>query len=215
MSNTTRNRVALFILFCIFEGLLVIIEQTKPDFHLDPFTWVLIVVAASLGGPAIAYLAIGEWIRWPLTKVVPHSSGAGEDVEPKYEGFRRAPGILMSCPICSATWVGLVLIGLYALYEPLGRYVTYTLSVGGAAAFIVRTREAIEAGKYALTELNGKLNRENKQAQAQAGRKSLTDLDYAEMELRFLADNQRRKTFEDLYNGNGATQKVKAHMEGM
>lgn len=151
----------MFVLFCTFEALLFVIEQLNPSFKLNPLDWLMLAFAASLGGRAVSILAIGEWLRWPLTKVVQHSSGAGEDVEPRYGGWRESPGILLSCPICAGTWVGMAVIGLMAVFPAYGRYVLYALSAGGAAMVISRLVELIENARYVMQEVNGHWNRRN------------------------------------------------------
>lgn len=161
MKLHTQNRIAMFGLFCLLEAVLFTVEQIKPNFHLEPFEWVMLVFAGSLIGRSVSILAIGEWLRWPLVKVVPHSSGAGEDTEPRYNDWRRPPGVLLSCPICAGTWGAAMLIILLALYEPLGRYVLYMMSAGGAAMIVSRFVELLESTKYVAQELNGKLNRQN------------------------------------------------------
>lgn len=160
----TQNRIMMFGLFCLLEAVIFTVEQIKPNFHIDPFQWVMLVFAGSLIGRSISILAIGEWLRWPFVKVVPHSSGAGEDTEPKYSDWRRPIGILLCCPICAGTWSIAGIIMLLALYEPLGRYVLYTMSAGGAAMVISRFTELLESNKYVAQEMNGQLHRQNEQA---------------------------------------------------
>src|SRR5512135_2110037 len=104
MKLHTQNRLMMFGLFCLLEAIVFVVEQIKPDFSISPFQWVMLVFAGSLIGRSVSLLAIGEWLRWPFVKVVPHSSGAGEDTEPKYSDWRRPIGILLSCPICAGTW---------------------------------------------------------------------------------------------------------------
>lgn len=53
----------------------------------------MVVFAASLGGSSIACLAIGDWIRLPLTKEFSHSSNSSViEFEPKYKGRLNPPG---------------------------------------------------------------------------------------------------------------------------
>jgi hypothetical protein len=102
LTNQTKSRISLAFLFLFFELGIVVIGKIAPGLKLDPFTWLLLVFAASLGGAGIAYLFIGDFIRWPLTKEVPHSSRSGMvEIEPKYDGWLKSPGVLLCCPICA------------------------------------------------------------------------------------------------------------------
>lgn len=166
MKLHTQNRVMFFVLFCLLEATLITVEQIKPNFEISMQQWVMLIFAASLIGRSVSILAIGEWIRWPFVKVVPHSSGAGEDTEPKYNDWRRPIGVLLSCPICAGTWGAAVIIILLALYEPLGRYVLYMMSAGGAAMVISRFTELLENTRYVAQEVNGYWNRKNIEEQA-------------------------------------------------
>jgi len=160
----TQRRITLAILFSIFEGLVILVGRLRPVM-LTPFLWVLLALAASLGGAGVAYLAIGEWIRWPLVKVVQHSSGTGEDTEPKYEGWRQAPGILLSCPICAGAWVAMGLFAIYSFFHQIGLDMIYVMSAGGSVRLIVRLAELLEWQKHLAWEETGYWNRLNKREQ--------------------------------------------------
>lgn len=168
LSNRTKSRISLLLLFISFEAGIFVIKEIASDLRLDPFTWLLLVVAASLGGSGIAYLAIGDWIRWPLTKEVPHSSNASMiEIEPKYEGWLNGPGILLCCPICAGTWVGAALLGLLALDYNLGYYTIIALSVGGAARLVIRLAELLEWQARFAQERTAELNRKNARMEAE------------------------------------------------
>lgn len=172
MRAITARRITLFAMFLVFEMVVFLIGHFRPV-KLDPFTWGLLVLASSLGGAAIAYMTIGEWIRTPVAIVVKHSSGVGYDTEPKYQagpdyietpahyGTLEAIGELICCPICAGTWFGLLLYTLYGWVPGLGISMIYVLSIGGAVRLVVRTSEAVEWVKNLLWELTGKYNREN------------------------------------------------------
>ena len=162
LSDQTKSRISLAILFFTFDTGIFVIERIRPALRLDPFTWVLLVLAASLGGAGIAYLFIGDWIRWPLTKEVPHSSNSNmTEIEPKYEGWLKSPGVLLCCPICASTWVGAGLLGLLAINYSLGYYIILALSVSGAGRVIVRFSEMLEWQSRYAQERTAELNRKN------------------------------------------------------
>jgi hypothetical protein len=162
MTNTTKNRIALLVLFLTFEAALIGFKIFQPQLIMTPFEWVILVFAASLIGASVAYMAIGEWFRWPLTKVVRHSCGEGESVEPSHEGFLKAPGILLACPICAGTWGAMILVGVMALAPDFGRYLLYVLGAGGAVRLVVRISELIEWSSRLKWEQTGYWNRRNK-----------------------------------------------------
>jgi hypothetical protein len=162
LTNQTKSRISLVVLFLAFEAGIFVIARWSPSLRLDVFTWVLIVFAASFGGAAIAYMFIGDWIRWPLTKEVPHSSNSGmTEIEPKYEGWLKSPGVLLCCPICASTWVGAGLLGLMVLNYNLGYYTVVALSLGGAARIVTRLSEMLEWQSRYAQERTASLNRQN------------------------------------------------------
>jgi hypothetical protein len=162
LSNQTKSRISLIILFVAFELGIVAIKELSPALRLDPFMWVMLVFAASLGGAGIAYMFIGEFIRWPLTKEVPHSSNPNMiEIEPKYEGWLKSPGVLLCCPICAATWVGAGLLGLLAINYNLGYYTILALATGGAARIVIRLAELVEWQARYAQERTAELNRRN------------------------------------------------------
>jgi hypothetical protein len=158
----------LLALFLAFEAGILAIKAIAPGLRLDPFTWLLLVFAASLGGSGIAYLAIGDFIRWPLTKEVPHSSNSSMiEIEPKYEGWLNSPGVLLCCPICAGTWVGVALLGLLALNYQLGYYTVLALAVGGAARLVIRLSEFVEWQARYAQERTAQWNRINARQEAE------------------------------------------------
>lgn len=162
LSDQTKSRISLLGLFLTFEAGILAIRYLSPGLRLDVFTWVLLVMAASLGGAGIAYMFIGEFLRWPLTKEVPHSSNAKMiEVEPRYEGWLKSPGILLCCPICAGTWVGAALLGLMALDFTLGYYTVIALATGGAVRVILRLAELLEWQSRYAQERVAQLNRRN------------------------------------------------------
>ena len=167
LTNQTKSRLSVFVLFLAFEAGIYAIARLGPSLRLDVFTWVLIVLAASFGGSAVAYMFIGDWIRWPLTKEVPHSSNPGmTEIEPKYEGWLKSPGVLLCCPICASTWVGVGLLGLMVINFNFGYYTVIALSLGGAARVVTRFSELLEWQSRYAQERTAGLNRVNAQEEA-------------------------------------------------
>jgi hypothetical protein len=169
LTDRAKSRISLFILFLIFEAGIIAISLISPGLRLDPFTWVLLIFAASIGGAGVAYMAIGDFVRWPLTKEVPHTSNPKMvEIEPKYKGWLESPGVLLCCPICAATWVGAGLLGLMVLNYSLGYYTVVALAVAGAARVVIRLAEMLEWHSRYAQERTAELNRKNALAEAQS-----------------------------------------------
>lgn len=167
LTNRAKSRISLFILFVTFELGIFVIAKIAPGLQLDPFTWVMLIFASTLGGAGIAYLGIGDWFRWPVTRESTHSSSSKMvEIEPRYEGWLNGLGQLICCPICVGTWVGAGLLGLMALNYELGYYTILALSIGGAARLVLRLVELLEwQARYAQEKTVG-LNRRNEQEEA-------------------------------------------------
>jgi hypothetical protein len=162
LTNRTKSRITLAILFLLFEAGIFAISKLSAGLRLDPFTWVLLVFAAAFGGSAIAYMSIGDWIRWLFTKEVPHSSNSSMiEIEPKYEGWMKSVGLLLCCPICAGTWVGAALLGLLTIDYNFGYYTVIVMSAGGALRVIVRLSEMLEWQSRYAQERTAELNRRN------------------------------------------------------
>jgi len=142
----------------------------SPDW--TPLLFIAFAFASSLVGRALAYLTIFEWLRFPFTKVVEHSSGAGNDVHslsagvesPAWKIVREVVGDWISCPICAGTWGALGLAVFYSFDPTMGKFLIYVLGGAGFAMLVSRLSELIEWSCHLSHELAGKYNRENKNA---------------------------------------------------
>jgi len=102
-------------------------------FKLGWLDLALLAFATYRLGHLIAYDLVTEPFRQFFTQTLPDPTGAGETVEPKGDGFRKAIGQLVSCPICSGTWAAAVLV--YALYlwpDPVRVFLAMTAAIGAA-----------------------------------------------------------------------------------
>lgn len=161
----------MFLLVCAAEGVLFAISRFRPDLTLSPFEWVLLALAVSILGPAVAYMTVGEWLRFPVAKVVNHSCGVGQDTEPKFSsdgdepwycGPLHALGELVTCPICASVWMGLLLLSIYAVNGELGRITIYVFAATGISRILIRLAELLEWEKNLAWEKTGYWNRRNK-----------------------------------------------------
>jgi hypothetical protein len=165
VTNRLKKRFATLIAFGLaFE--LVVQGATHFGFipHFTAIEIICLFLGASLVGRAISYLTVFEWLRYPFTKLVPHSSGAGLDVHPRTD---KGPvveviGEWVCCPICSGTWAALGLVTFYAFFPEAGRFTLYVVGAGGAAAIWSRLGELLEWDAHLARERTGRLNLENK-----------------------------------------------------
>lgn len=154
-----RSRTAVLIgisLLYLVETVLV------RGVSLDLSSWLMLGLAASFIGRAVAYLAIFDWLRAPLTVVEAHSSGAGEDVEPRYyTGWRSALGEMICCPVCVGTHAALVLLMLVKVDRAWGLVMITALSASAVAWLVSWATEWVEWSKHQARETTGALKRTN------------------------------------------------------
>lgn len=127
--------IAMDILFVIAAAVAAFWGRLPeiPDWAFLP----LLGLAAFRGGRAIAYNFIFKWLRDLFgIREVDDTSGAGQSNEPVGKGFQHAIGELLCCPICSGTWVGVVLMLAYAFVPALGTALIYGLAAAGIAEIL-------------------------------------------------------------------------------
>ena len=162
LSEHSKKLISLGLMFAGLETVTLILHQRIPALTFTDMA--TLGLAMSYGGRCIAYMIIGEPFRAAFTKVVKHSSGAGESVEPKWEeGFMAGPSIMMACPICAGYWVGSTLLFIMAFLPEFGRLLMYLFAAGSISWSVTRLTELIEAGRNLLTEMNGYWNNANKE----------------------------------------------------
>lgn len=102
--------VALTGLFMTLLAVFNLHSRRKSDTSVKPFDYFLLGLSVFRMGRMVSYDTVMEPYRAPFTHTIPDSSGAGDTVEAKGTGWRRAIGELISCPICSGTWIAAVLV---------------------------------------------------------------------------------------------------------
>ena len=120
--------------------------------------YVLLGLAAFRGGRAIAFNSVFEWLRALMgAVVVPDSSGAGDNAEcpPKRNGSKYALCQLVTCPICSGTWVAMALLVANAVSPEWGRGLIVVLAAAGVAEFLHWGSEFLAWGGRASREQAG------------------------------------------------------------
>ena len=117
--------LSLFAAFSLRE------RRQGEQLDLRPFDLALLGFATFRLGRLAAYDKVTEWLRAPFTETRPDESGAGETVEPKGKGARRAIGELLSCPICAGTWIAAALVyGLAIAPRPTRIFLAIMSSIG-------------------------------------------------------------------------------------
>ncbi len=198
LPDRTKSRITLALLFLLFETGIFAISRLAPNLRLDLFTWVMLVFAAAHGGAGLAYMTIGDWIRWPLTKEVPHSSRSTMiEIEPKYQGWLHSPGALLACPVCAGTWVAAGLMGLLVLNYNLGYYTILILGAGGALRIVVRLSEMLEWQSRYAQERTAELNRRNAREEREETQESEALFDQVEADSAYWVVKQENGSLKD------------------
>jgi hypothetical protein len=114
---TKITLVGVFLsLFAAFISRLSVWRKEQREFSIKPFDLTLLGLATFRLGRLVSYDRVTEPFRHPFTETVPDSTGAGETVVPRGNGIRQTIGQLLSCPICSGTWIAAGLVyGLVSL----------------------------------------------------------------------------------------------------
>ncbi len=124
--------IGLFwLLFALVALLIASAHQTLDEFRLSTFDFTLLGFATLRLGRLVAYDLIVEPLRRPFTRTVPDKTGAGETVEPRGQGVRRALGQLISCPICAGTWIAAFLVYALSIFPgPTRLFLAMTAVIG-------------------------------------------------------------------------------------
>jgi hypothetical protein len=142
ISYTTLSGLflSLFAAFAVRE------QQHKQHTETHAFDLVLLGTATYRLGRLIAYDKVAEPYREPFTETVPDSSGMGKTVVPKKQsrGVRRAIGELLSCPICTGTWVAAALTYSLHQFPRPTRMFLMMMSAVGMAELLNAATEALK-----------------------------------------------------------------------
>lgn len=135
--------VSLMGLFAALFAAFSLTGRNEKSLELTPLDLTLLSLATYRGGRLIAYDKVTEPLRSAFASAEPDSSGAGETVNPKGSGARRAIGELISCPTCVGTWMAAGLVYGLRLAPVPTRVMLAILSATGAAEVIDSTVEAL------------------------------------------------------------------------
>ncbi len=138
--------LALFVSWRLSTG------QGLDAFHMTVSDLVLLVFATLRMGRMLAYDLIMEPLRAPFTETLPDGTGAGDSVEARGRGLRKALGQLFSCPICAGTWsAGVLVLGMYAFPGPTRILVTILGAIGAAEVLNALIEGSSWSGQLART----------------------------------------------------------------
>lgn len=150
--------VTFLVGFALFIGWMLIFGPGLNVFKLSAMDLVLLGFSTYRLGRLIAYDRVMEPFRHFFTNTVPDSTGAGESVDPKGEGFQQAIGQLICCPICAGTWVAALLTYLlYLVPGPTRVFLTMTTAIGIAELLGAATEAMSWSGQYARTMSGAKM----------------------------------------------------------
>ena len=142
----------LFISFIFLTGKSLILLEAFELKFLDLF---LLGLATLRLGRLISYDLVMQPLRSPFTQTVTDTSGSGDTVEAKGSGMRRAIGEMLSCPICTGTWVAAFLVYSLVLFPGPTRVFLVLTAVIGMVEILNALLEMLSwIGSYARV-LNG------------------------------------------------------------
>jgi hypothetical protein len=105
--------------------------------------FVLLGLATYRLGHLVSYDLVMEPLRSPFARTVPDSTGAGDTVEPRGEGVQGALGQLITCPICSGTWISAGLVALMVWFPGIIRFFLWMTAAIALAEIIQAITEAL------------------------------------------------------------------------
>ncbi len=119
-------------------------QRKRKGINVTPFELVQLAFASYRLGRMVAYDKIFEAYRSPFAQTVPDPTGAGDTTMPRGRGVREAIGELLTCPICTGTWIAAGLFYLLNLFPAMGRAILTIFSSIGIAEFLNAATEAFE-----------------------------------------------------------------------
>lgn len=167
------TKVILTVIFLgMFAGFIYILAVVKPGdlaFDPSPLDLVLLVFATFRLGRMVAYDHVMEPFRSPFARTVTDSTGAGESVEPRGVGVRKAIGQLITCPICAGTWIAALLVyAFYAFPAPTKVFLVILGAIGAAELLNGMMEIFCWGGQYARTMAGEKMLSKEHHAEPEA-----------------------------------------------
>ena len=135
LAETDVRRIGFLALETVFFGVIATVFSGR-IVSIDLVSFLFLALATFRTARTLSFNEVGEPLRSAFTQVVPDSCGAGADVHPRGVGFRYVIGSLLSCPICTGTWAGLVLFTLWIVAPGIGKPLVYVLAIAGASEIL-------------------------------------------------------------------------------
>jgi len=153
-SKNLVKKVTLLALEVIFFGSIYVVSTN--DFMMPIWLMVATAIATMRMARTISENEIMETLREPFCEVKPDSCGAGNGVHPKEDnGFVRALGGLIACPICTGTWSALFLVAVYSLSPAFGKVLILVLALAGASELLYYLGEVLSWGGRLARVISG------------------------------------------------------------
>lgn len=140
-------------LFVAILGVFSLTRRKGKD--VRPFDLALLGLSSYRMGRLVAYDLAMEAVRAPFTQTVPDPTGAGDTVQPKGTGWRRAIGDLMACPICAGTWIAAGLVYGLEVAPRFTRVLMAIMASIGLGEVLNALTESLEWGGQAAREQAG------------------------------------------------------------
>lgn len=128
---------------------------------------VLLGLASFRLGRLASYDKVTEPLRAPFTEVTPSPSGAGALIEPKGSGVQRTLGSLLSCPVCTGTWMSAMLVYGLRYLPTRTRVFVWIMAATGAAELLNGMVEAFKWTGSAARAATGSVETYHQQVQEQ------------------------------------------------
>ena len=122
---------------------------------VEPFDLALLGLSSYRLGRLVSYDLVMQPYRAPFAETVPDPTGAGDTVQPKGSGWRRAVGELICCPICAGTWISALLTYALEIAPRPTRVMLTIMSATGLAEMVNALTEWLSWGGQASREQAG------------------------------------------------------------
>lgn len=144
-----ENATKIFLTLIFLGGLGSFVALTGPSRIMQAITswtvldFILLGLSTYRLGHLVSYDRVMEPLRAPFARTVPDPTGAGESVEPHGEGARSAIGQLISCPICTGTWLSAGVVSLMIWFPAIVRFFLWMTAAVALSEILQSVTEAL------------------------------------------------------------------------